>query len=89
MKNFITRLVRFFIDLETRNLAPLVAKLRREVANLDTTERERLEAFDAEAKLHRDHFIARIQIDRINLKRTLAAKTHRLFILEKEHARND
>lgn len=81
---FIDTILMWLHVREAEILGPQVDRMTNEVRQLDQTAAQRLAAFDAEAKLHRDHFKARLEIDAIELKRNLAAKQHRLAVLCRE-----
>lgn len=81
--DWIDNLMRRIERWEFNRLAPQVAELEDAVAMLDETARRRLEDYDREAKLMRDHYKARLQIDAIETARKLAAKQHRLGVLER------
>lgn len=76
---FLQRLAQFELD----TLEPEVSRLQDRVANLNREQNERLAAYDAEAKVQRDHFLAKLQIDAITTRRDLAAKQHRLEVLRR------
>lgn len=83
MKAMIDNMLRRLDEWELARLKPMVEELADDVAMLDETTRQRLEDFDREATLLRDHFKARLQIDAIEAKRRLAAKQHRVGVLER------
>lgn len=67
---------------ELRQVNVHYEELADEVAILDDTQGRRLEAYDREAALKRDNFVAGLQIERIKKKHELAALTHRKAVLE-------
>lgn len=83
MKDWIDNLMRRIELWELKRLAPQVEQMADAVAMLDDTARRRLDDYDREAKLLRDHYKARLQIDAIETARKLAAKQHRLSVLER------
>lgn len=67
---------------ELRRLAPQLAHLEHQVANMPATTAKKMAAHDAEAQLRRDHYKARLQIDNIEAGRELAAVRHRVEQLQ-------
>ena len=57
-------------------------ELAEEMATLDLEHKGRLEAYDLEARLKRDNFIARLKIEAIDRERELATLAHRKHVLE-------
>jgi hypothetical protein len=57
-------------------------ELAEEMATLDLEHKGRLEAYDLEARLKRDNFIARLKIEAIDRERELATIEHRKHVLE-------
>lgn len=81
MNDFIDRVIAWIDNRERIALAPQIRRLEQMIERLDDMEDSRLAAYDAEAKLHRDHFKARIEIDNIKTRRELAQKSYRMSLL--------
>ncbi len=80
IERMLTRLARW----ELSRLMQQAMVLEAEVAGQPATAKMRMEEHDAEAKLLRDHFEARLKIDAIEAERRLAAKRHRIGVLRRE-----
>lgn len=81
MSDLIDRVIAWIDNRERMALAPQIERLEREMANINQITADRLAAYDAEAKLQRDHFRARIEIDNIRTRRELAQKSYRMSLL--------
>lgn len=68
---------------ETEIVASQLDELEAEALVLEQNQADRLATFDREAAIHREHFLARLQIEGIELRCKLTAKRHRLSMLHK------
>ena len=68
---------------ETEMVADQLDDLEADALVVEQTQAERLAEFDREAAIHREHFIARMEIEQIELRCKLTAKRHRLSVLHK------
>lgn len=81
MNDLIDRVIAWIDNRERIALAPQIERLEQIVGSLDSITADRLADYDAEARLNRDHFKARIEIDNIKTRRELAQKSYRMSLL--------